>query len=594
MPETKSAAKTTATKKSSVVVYLLLALFGLPFAAVGILCDFQVLQSGVKDLRVQFWKETPCTIVSADLLEEPGSEAILYRVKATYRYDFAGQNHVGTRVSVWEPVDSQKSFHERIYAILDEHRAAQKPFPCFVDPHDPTQAILFKDSQFWMVAMQTWMGLLFTAIGLGLISVVVASWRDEQWTSHDSQGPAWARRADWNAGEIRHSDRRASQVLVTGAFVPLIVGLPGAIIGVRELIHGGDAWAAVGFLPLGIGLLILRSGLRRWLRWQRYGDSIFQMASVPGVVGGCLTGVVRTERSVESDEGFRIQLTCTETARTSSDSDHQATSKVLWDDEQTIVKVVPLTDSDGIAIPVQFVIPYDQPSSNDDSKHDEVKWTMTVTSISPGANYRSEFVVPVFRTDRSRRDAKPDQTAMAQYAAPVESMAWLKSAKLTVEPLPEGGHRFIFPRSRNLGFAACMMFLQAIFSLVLVVLSYLYWHAAWPYVAGLFGFNLIYAVMDLLCFRSEIDVTSDGLTVRSGAFFIGADRQFDSGMIRKFATKFAGSAGNVAAVDLFCELNDGKRVLLAKRIIPARVADELVKQLTKELALPQQPNINGD
>ena len=141
------------------------------------------------------------------------------------------------------------------------------------------------------------------------------------------------------------------------------------------------------------------------------------MASVPGVVGGRLTGLVQTESEVESLEGFSAHLVCTETSRSSSDSDSGSSTKVIWEDEQTIVKVVPLTETGGTAIPVSHVIPYEQPQTCDETGRDRIKWTLTVRSISPRVNYQSDFEVPVFRTNDSDRNFRPDTSVIAEYQA---------------------------------------------------------------------------------------------------------------------------------------------------------------------------------
>ena len=149
--------------------------------------------------------------------------------------------------------------------------------------------------------------------------------------------------------------------------------------------------------------------------------------------------------------------------------------------------------------------------------------------------------------------------------------------------------RFVFPRGRNLGFATCMAVVQIVFAVLMVAGFYYFWPAAGPYAAGLIGFSLLMAIIDLVLFRSEVEVTPRGVSIASGKFSVGAPREIDVLEIKKFTVKWSGSAGNVSAADLFVELTNGKTEILAKRIIPPRIADEIARRLEQGLARSVSP-----
>ena len=65
---------------------------------------------------------------------------------------------------------------------------------------------------------------------------------------------------------------------------------------------------------------------------QKFGSSILQLTTIPGVVGGKLAGAVRIPRSVRPDSGFRITLRCTE------EDECKGKQHVAWEEEQLVLK----------------------------------------------------------------------------------------------------------------------------------------------------------------------------------------------------------------------------------------------------------------
>jgi hypothetical protein len=573
------------TQRAGKLVYLLLALFGLPFAMFGLAADIALIKLGFENVRMRFWQEVPCTILAAELEERHDSKSTTYRVTAKYRYEFDGTEHIGTRITPGDSSDSSKAFHQRIYSGLDQFRQSGQTYPCYVNPGYPDEAILQREDRWGVAAIQTWAALMFSGVGFGLLGVVIASWIEErkQQVPASANRKPWEHRADWAAGEIQHSDRKAGQILIWTATVIVLISIPGLLSSVSELVRGEEPLAILGLVPTALGLLVMRVGLKCGARWRRFGDSTFKLASVPGVLGGSLAGVVQVDRLVDSPDGFLVRLCCTETSRASTDSESGSTKKILLEDERTILRDLPLADFAGTAIPVMFALPYDAPQSTDDPEHDQRKWSVTVRSLSPGVDYRAEFEVPVFRTPKSDRYYQPDHSVIADYQAPANSEAPLTRAGLFSETLPDNGTRFVFPRGRNPGFAICMTFLQLVFAAALVTVCYFKWSTAWPYLAGLSGISLLYSMTDLLFFRSELDVTSAGMVVRTGIFRLGSPKEFAATDIKQFVARFAGSAGSTAAVDLVAELASGKRVILAKRIIPRPIAEDIIRRIEEIL-----------
>ncbi len=267
----------------------------------------------------------------------------------------------------------------------------------------------------------------------------------------------------------------------------------------------------------------------------------------------------------------------------STDSEGGTSSNVVWQEEQVIVRDAQVADYEGSVIPMMFVIPYDVPQTSTDSGVGRRDWKLSVKSLSPAADYRAEFEVPIFRTDDSEPNFNPEPNVIAKFQAASSSGSSLTRAGLHVETLDGKGVRVIFPRGRHLGFAACMAFLQSIFAVAFVAGFYFWWSSTWPYAAGILGSLLFYAIADLVFFQSELEASSNGLAIRTGVFSLGPVQEFDTTLIKRLYPKPAGSAGNVTAFDLYVELTTGKEFLFAKRILSQQTANEVIRLVNGSL-----------
>lgn len=128
-------------------------------------------------------------------------------------------------------------------------------------------------------------------------------------------------------------------------------------------------------------------------------QSVFEMAAVPGVVGGRLRGVIRTRRPLLPVRECTLSLLCVRTTRMTSRS-----SSFLWVDELELAPLEVAADAEGAAIPVDFEIPYDveQSRNREHGVVDGIAWHVHVLARGASGRYEADFVVPVFTTPESR------------------------------------------------------------------------------------------------------------------------------------------------------------------------------------------------
>jgi hypothetical protein len=201
----------------------------------------------------------------------------------------------------------------------------------------------------------------------------------------------WMWREDWAAGEVRTSARRSANRLTIIAIAWCAATFPIFFIAPHRAIRGADYFAIPSLIFPLVGVVMLMWAMRLRRRVRRFGESRFVMTSVPGQIGGSLTGSIHVDQPLAPGEQVALELECIN--RTTSGHWHSLTTWdwILWRAEQTSI-----SDSTG-RIPVAFMIAPDCPPTDDSNPESRIVWRLSAKAPGAGGGYRAEFEVPVFR-----------------------------------------------------------------------------------------------------------------------------------------------------------------------------------------------------
>ncbi|MBN1125311.1 MAG: DUF3592 domain-containing protein [Sedimentisphaerales bacterium] len=111
------------------------AIFAL--AGLGFLVPFFILPI-VRILDARDWLPVPCKILRAEVKSHSGDDGTTYSVYIFYQYDFNDQTYKADRYNFMGGSSSGRSGKQ---AVVDSYRSAKNPV-CYVNPEDPTQAVL--------------------------------------------------------------------------------------------------------------------------------------------------------------------------------------------------------------------------------------------------------------------------------------------------------------------------------------------------------------------------------------------------------------------------------------------------------------------
>ena len=201
-------------------------------------------------------------------------------------------------------------------------------------------------------------------------------------------------------------------VLFAGASVA--IGL--AVLRKPELQHDFPLVIA-GLFPL-VTLTLLGRAIRKTAQRFRFGKSVLELATFPGVIGGHLLGVVYTPVKLQATDGFDVALSCVQRVITAHGKNQTAHDVVIWHEEQHLVRAAMEQDMTRTAILVGFQIPREcQPSFHAAGSND-IRWKLRVRAKVPGVDYESTFEVPVYVTAESDAQVGAAVDPVAAYRAP--------------------------------------------------------------------------------------------------------------------------------------------------------------------------------
>ena len=578
-----TSSRTTPSSTSSRFGGGCLVLFGLPFAAVGVVMGFFALSSLRQWYEMRSWEEVPATILEARLETSSGSDSTTHRVVARYEYSFRGETFEAERVGIHGGSDNVGSFHERAAGELLDHQRRGEPFRCFVDPQRPERAVLYRELRLGLMIFYGVFVLVFGGAGFGMMALAV--WgkkrlRAEEDLKASVPDEPWRWRPEWAEGKIPSGSRKEMiGVWIFAGFWnaiswPLVFLLSG------EVLEEENYAALLGLLfPLiGAGLLVW--AIRVTLRWRRFGRTVFEMARVPGVVGGPLQGVIRIpSRFPPPEEGFEITLGCVHRRVRGSGKNRSTREDVLWQDQRVLDRPLRSGAQAGTILPVIFAIPYDAEETRREPSDDQIVWRLRVRAELPGVDLSETFEIPVFRTGDSSPDYVPEEGRIGEFERPLEVDTVLRRRQAVVRDLGEGGRSYLFRSGATVGQKVVLSLLLAAvtFALGFMVRADL---GCFPLaIVGFFEVILAASAASLWLAQYRVEAREGEVLVQGGSFGPGQPRRFAASEIASWEVATGSQSGTAVSHDLVLVPVEGKRRILVRAVGNRRESELLLADM---------------
>jgi hypothetical protein len=394
-------------------------------------------------------------------------------------------------------------------------------------------------------------------------------------------GKSWLKREDWAKGRIASGSKKSVFFLWLFTVVWNLISAPVVFISLPDELHKGNylVLMALLFPIIGIGMILF--ALNTTLAWRRFGQSIFEMAAIPGALGGTLEGLIQVNTRLRPEHGIQLRLSCVRTIVSGSGKDRSTSEKILWQDEKILrADFLPETEPAHTGIPIYFKLPADQPESDAASKGGFVHWRLEASARLRGPNFHATFDVPVFKLEETPAVAE-DLTA--PYQIPLEEIRRQIHSRVQTNDLPGGGREFVFPAVRNPGFAAATTVFVVIWTGAILVFAHV--HAAPIFLLVFGGVDLLMLIFsfDLWFRRSRVVATPEQVTIQTSWLGVTRKRAVAVADISGFTTPVGATAGHHAYHDLRIKTRAGREITAASNLGSKVEADWLVQQMAAVL-----------
>ena len=360
----------------------------------------------------------------------------------------------------------------------------------------------------------------------------------------------WLKRADWAAGKIKSA--AGAQTKIFAIFALAFGGMGGfmTFFVLPKELHNGNYKALFILLFPAVGIGFIIAIVRGMMARRRFGDCFFEMASIPGALGGTLDGMIQTGARIRLEHGLHLKLSCIRRTVSGAGENRNVSENILWQDEKVFAPNASLPEPEPgrSGIPVFFKLPADQPECFAHG-NEAILWRLEAKAKMSGPDFAATFEVPVFQVAGAAVEPvdEPDPTAALQM--PVEELRRDENSKIQVTDGPRG-REFYFPAARNPGMAFFMTLFTLVFNGAAVFMYRAQAPIMFPIVFGLVGVLLILGTFSLWFKTSRITVDSTGVSVANRWLVLSRTRRFEAADIVRFATKVGMTSGTQTFQDL--------------------------------------------
>lgn len=371
---------------------LALALFALPFAAVGVgMLLVSVLPSLWEWQQMRSWQPVEAQVIEGGYRTQSDSDSTTYNAYARFRYEFAGMSYIGDRVAIASGSDNIGDFQQNLGRRLAGAKESNVPVTVWVNPEDPQQAIVDRQMRWSLLGFKMIFVLVFGGVGTGLLALAYFGASSEL-PNTDTSKP-WLTRREW-ASSMVSCDGKA-KLWVAWGFAGFwnLVSLPAGVAGVEAALSGKlVALVALLFPLVGVGLLVW--AVKSTLAWRRFGRLQLHLDPYPGAIGGQVGGRIWLPVNYDAGQVFKVTLSCCNSYISGSGKNRRRTERNVW---QSNGFAHTQSVRGGTELSFLFDVPDSLPESEvpADTYH---LWRAYLEADLPGVDLGSTFEIPVFRT----------------------------------------------------------------------------------------------------------------------------------------------------------------------------------------------------
>ena len=214
----------------------------------------------------------------------------------------------------------------------------------------------------------------------------------------------WLSNPEWCSRRVRGTTTsnpdtsRTSNIWITGVFA-LVVGGTGLLLRGQDLWSHPDLRNATFLIFPAIAVALFGWALLLNVRARQFGDTYFEMESLPFFVGQRLRGTIHSS-GLRHGGPIRLRLNCVRRTKSRSHSHGVSSSgakvafeQLVWRDERFVPGQAQAATDSGIGVPVEFSSPLDAPTTNPTNPDDSILWNLEAWAAVRGADFLQNFEI---------------------------------------------------------------------------------------------------------------------------------------------------------------------------------------------------------
>ena len=380
----------------------LLALFGLPFFAVGVgVLFFMLIPSLYDGWRMASWPSTPGTLSHAELISSTSDGSTTYRVEARYHYRVDGAQYSNDRVAISSSGDNIGDFQQQLGRRLERQLHNRQPVAVYYNPHTPADSTLDRSMRWGLLGLKAVFVLAFGGVGFGLIFFALRGVR--RIDSPESATRPWLQRIEWADNRIRSTARSGLYFAWGFALFWNLVSAPVAFMFQEIWEQEGNVALLMLLFPL-IGVFLLLWAVRKTLEWRRFGATPLRLEPFPGAINGDVAGEVVLNIPFDPQLVCEVSLSSIHSYVSGSGKNRSRHERVEWQDSG-YARVE--RAAKGVRLVFRFEVP-DGLHESEEHSDNYYLWRLTISAEMPGTDLNRDFEIPVYRTAKRSRTISVD------------------------------------------------------------------------------------------------------------------------------------------------------------------------------------------
>jgi hypothetical protein len=431
-------------------------LCGLVFAGVGVsILLFGVVPQCLDWYSMKQWQPIPAKVSQAETKVSRNEGSTTYSATARYRYEYQGRHYSSQRVAISDSSDNMRDFQYNLGKKLERAAASGDVVTVYVNPNDPSQAVINRDLRLEIVGFKMIFVVLFGGVGVGIIAYLLATPLDEVEGAVSGDKP-WLTRRRWASATIKSSGKTTMIFAWCFAACWNLIAIPVGINCIAEFLEGNTV-ALIGLLFPLVGAGMVLWAAKETVKWRRFGLALLQLDPYPGAIGGQFGGTIEVTLPYDRAHRFKVTLQCLESYYTGTGKDRKRRENCIWQREGYAHTQ---RSRQGTTLELLFNVDAGLPESEPQANRYHL-WRLNVVAELPGADFDRSYEVPVFATGAHSAQVR---NASEDHQQAQQEREQLLDSALNIQQIP-GGIAMHYPSFKSavakltgvlLGVVACV------------------------------------------------------------------------------------------------------------------------------------------